>query len=201
MNPMIFKHLQSGIAVEDDDFDNIYTKRIKAVSEFHFTPVEVAKTAAQFLAEKSGAKVLDIGSGAGKFCMIGAVCTKGHFTGVEQRESLYLLSEQLVERFGLSDIDFIHSNITEIDFKAFDSVYFFNAFQENIFRSGSIDDSVLLDKQLYTMYSAYVKNQLDTMPAGTRLATYFSFMDEVPDSYKIQFTHFDDKLKLWQKIV
>jgi tRNA A58 N-methylase Trm61 len=200
-NPVIFQRLKTGLEVSDNEFDVIYTERIKDVSAFHFTPVEVAKIAAQFLAEKPGAKVLDVGSGAGKFCMIGTNCTKGHFTGVEQRESLYLLSEKLSNHYRLPNLTFIHSNITDIGFAAFDAIYFFNAFHENISQSDPIDNSVILDRRLYDVYSLYVKAQLDTMPAGTRLATYFSYLDEVPDSYKILSTHFDDKLKLWKKTV
>lgn len=198
---MILKHLRSGINVTDSDFDTIYTKRIRKASKIHFTSVEVAKIAAQFLAEKPGSRVLDIGSGAGKFCMIGAACTNGHFTGVEQRKSLYHLSKRLSKRFDLSNISFIFSNITEIGFKDFDGIYYFNAFYENIAQSDPIDRSVKLDMPLYDKYILHVKEQLDEMPAGTRLATYFSYFDEVPDSYEIQSTYFDKKLNLWEKTV
>lgn len=197
---MIFKRLRSGLEVADHDFDNIYSARIRAVSEFHFTPVDVAKTAARFLAARPGTKVLDIGSGAGKFCMIGAACTDGHFTGVEQRESLWMLSQELAKHYALPNTNFIRSNITEIAFQAFDAVYCFNPFYENIFQNDPIDDSVSLDKALYTTYSWYVREQLDQMPVGTRLATYFSYAVEVPGSYRIQSTAFDRKLKLWEKV-
>lgn len=198
---MIFKHLRSGIEVSDSDFDAIYTERIRKASEIHFTSVEVAKIAAQFLAEKPGSRVLDIGSGAGKFCMIGAACTNGHFTGIEHRKRLYRLSERLSKRFDLGNVSYIYSNITEIGFKDFDAIYYFNAFYENIAQSDPIDRSVKLDRPLYDKYILHVKEQLEKMPAGTRLATYFSYLDEVPDSYEIQLSVFDGKLKLWEKTV
>ena len=133
--------------------------------------------------------------------MIGATCTNGYFTGVEQRESLYALSKKLSNHYQLSNLTFIHSNIIEIGFKAFDAIYFFNAFHENIVQSDPIDDSIKLDRRLYDKYSRHMKEQLDSMPVGTRLATYFSYLDEVPDSYKIQSTSFDYKLKLCKKTV
>lgn len=197
---MIFKRLRSGLEVADHDFDSIYSDRMRIVSEFHFTPVEVAKTAAQFLAARPGTKVLDVGSGAGKFCMIGAACTEGHFTGVEQRESLWRLSEELTKRYALPNTNFIRSNITEIGFRAFDAVYCFNPFYENIFQADPIDDSVPLDQALYATYSLYVREQLDQMPAGARLATYFSYAVEVPGSYRMQSAAFDRKLKFWEKV-
>ena len=186
---MIFKDLQAGLPVSDSDFDAIYAARMRKMSSIYFTPVEVAQVAARFLVSQPGMKVLDIGSGAGKFCMIGSACTEGHFTGVEFRESLFALSKKLAGQYNLSGLEFIFSNIMEVDFSAFDSVYFFNSFYENIAPSNPID----------IKYSLYVKEQLDAMPVGTRLATYFSYLMEVPSSYETQSTHFDGKLRLWEK--
>jgi SAM-dependent methyltransferase len=197
---MIFKRINAGIKVDDNDFDAMYTSQLKEISKIHFTPVDVAKTAARFLVNKPGAKVLDIGSGAGKFCMIGAACTNGFFTGVEQRQHLYQLSGFLSRCYNLTNVQFMHGNFMEIEFRQFDAVYFFNAFYENIFPTNSMDSTVPLDKALYTLYSEYMREQLQEMPVGTRLATYFSFMDEVPPCYKIQSTEFDRKLKLWEKV-
>ena len=196
---MIFKHLKSGVLVEDEYFDAIYPKVLRMVSEFHFTPVRVAKYAAQSLVQHSGMRVLDIGSGAGKFCMVGAACTNGHFTGVEQREPLHKLSLELAQRYGLPNVSFVHSNITNIKFEDFDAFYFYNSFYENINRDSPIDFTVSLDKQLYINYSLFVREKLDGMPPGTILATYFSENDEVPDSYKICSTYFGGYLKIWKK--
>lgn len=197
---MIFTRLKSGLEVNDEEFDKIYTKRLKKVSEIHFTPVDVAQAAANFLVREPGTRVLDVGSGAGKFSMVGASCTDGLFTGVEQRKFLFQYAEQLVQNHQLTSISFIHSNITEIEFRHYDAVYFFNAFHENLFQSDPIDHSVTLEKTLYNVYSQYMKEQLSQMPAGTRLATYFSFIDEIPPCYQLQSAHFDRKLKFWEKI-
>lgn len=197
---MVFARLKSGLTVNDEEFDRLYKEHLKKVSEIYFTPVEVAQTAAQFLVSEPGIKVLDIGSGAGKFCMVGAACTQGFFTGVEQRKPLFQHAELLAEKHQLTNTKFIHANITDIEFKQFDAFYFFNAFHENLFQSDPIDHSVHLEKSLYRVYSEYVKEQLEHMPAGTRLATYFSFMDEIPSCYSLQSAHYDRKLKFWEKI-
>ncbi|MBX2891677.1 MAG: hypothetical protein KF734_12155 [Saprospiraceae bacterium] len=196
----IFERLKTGAAVLDADFDAIFSKKIRALSEVHFTPIKVALAAAGFLVDEPGTRVLDVGSGVGKFCMIGASCTEGHFTGVEQRERLHQLSVRLSERYHVANTHFILSNMVYVDFNTFDAIYLFNPFYENILQSNPIDNSVKLDKILYAVYSLYVRQQLDTMPVGTRVATYFSYLDEVPDSYEIQATDFDRKLKLWQKV-
>lgn len=197
---MIFERLRLGYSIDDEDFDKIYSRTMRKVSDIHFTPVEVARAAAEFLVRVPGTQVLDVGSGAGKFCMIGASCTNGLFTGIEQRKYLCLYANFLSKYHRLSNTTFIHSNITEIDFKQFNAVYFYNAFYENIFQDSAIDASVPLDKSLYLKYSQYMCEQLDQMPMGTRLATYFSYADEVPASYEIQTAIFDRKLKLWEKI-
>ncbi len=198
---MVFKRLKSGVKVNDEEFNSIYPPPIRVAAEFHFTPVDVAKFAAQVLVDRPGMRVLDIGSGAGKFCMIGAACTNGHFTGVEQREPLYQLSNQLAEEYGLSNVSFVHSNVTEIGFDGFDAFYFFNSFYENINRDNPIDNSVKLDRQHYDEYSLFVRQKLDAMPLGTRLATYFSYMDEVPGSYEVRITYFNGYLKFWEKVI
>jgi len=198
---MVFKYLKSGVNVNDDDFNTIYPPPIRVAAEFHFTPVDVAKFAAQVLVNRPGMRVLDIGSGAGKFCMIGATCTNGHFTGVEQRETLCQLSNQLAEGYMLSNVSFVHSNITDIGFDGFDAFYFFNSFYENINRDNPIDSSVKLDRRRYDEYSLCVRQKLDAMPLGTRLATYFSYLDEVPGSYMVRMTYFNGYLKLWEKTI
>ena len=197
---MIFKNLRSGSTIEDVEFDHIYPEDLRETAEIHFTPVEVSKIAAQYLVEKPGARILDIGSGTGKFCMVGSVCTDGYFTGVEQRGNLCNLADRISSHYQLANVEFIHANITEIRFKDYDAFYLFNPFYENICMSGAIDDTIELDRQLYNDYCLYVRRQLDEMPAGTKLATYFSYLDEVPLSYQVQSTGMDGKLKMWEKM-
>lgn len=196
---MIFKNIRSGSDVDDLDFDCIYPKKVRIAASIHFAPVEVSKMAARYLVEKPGTRVLDVGSGAGKFCMVGAVCTEGRFTGVEQRKSLCTLAKDLTQQYQLNNVAFIHANITEIGFEDFDAFFLFNPFYENVCMSGVLDDDIELARHLYTDYSLYVKVQLEAMPLGTKLVTYFSYLDEIPDSYTLQFALSEGKLKMWEK--
>lgn len=196
---MIFEKIRAGEAVDDREFNAIYPAAIRSLAGIHFTPLAVAKLAARYLAVLPGMKVLDIGSGAGKFCMIGSVWTEGHFTGVEQRVKLHSLARRISKRHGLTRVNFIHANITDIDFAAFDAFYLFNPFYENIDRTGPIDDSVELKRHLYFQYSSYVKRGLEKMPAGTRLVTYFSYKEEIPPAFELQLEGLEGKLKMWKK--
>jgi Methyltransferase domain len=197
---MLFKYIKSNVEIIDSEFDLIFSKKIKEASEIHFTPIKIAKIAARYLADSKDTKILDVGSGAGKFCMIGSVCTEGHFVGVEQRKSLCTTAKRISKHYNLENVEFINSNITNIEFSEYDAFYFYNSFFENVNPSGRIDDKIDLRRELYEEYSLYVKEQLDKMCIGTKLVTYFSFLTEVPASFKVQVSIFDDKLKLWKKI-
>lgn len=196
---MLFKQLKAGANITDEVFDAIYPADIRHLADLHFTPAAAAIPAARYLAGKPAARVLDIGSGAGKFCLIGAACTNGHFTGVEQRENLVLASNRILTRYAFSNIRFIHANITEIAFSEFNAFYFFNPFYENVDQTGRMDNDTLLDKKLYVLYNNYVKTQLETQPAGARLVTYFSYSDEIPANYIFQYSLLEGKLKFWEK--
>ncbi len=197
---MLFKNINSNINIEDSEFDSIFTEEVLVESELNYTPFMVSKIAATYLADKIGVKILDVGSGAGKFCMIGSSCTNASYTGVEQRESLYNEANRIALLYHLPNIEFIHSNITNIDFKEYDAFYFYNSFFENICMIDNIDYEVHLSHELYDKYSFYVKAQLDGMPIGTKLVTYFSYLREVPDSYQLKYSDFEGKLKMWEKL-
>lgn len=197
---MLFKHIKSNVEIDDSEFDSIYPKDILEASEMHFTPIIIAKIAARYLVDGKESKILDVGSGAGKFCMIGSACTDGYFVGVELRENLCSAATLIAEYYNLSNVEFIHSNITAIKFRDYNGFYFYNPFYENVCLSGRIDEAVELRRDLFDEYSLYVKQQLSEMPIGTKLVTYFSYLKEIPDSYKVHFSSFDNKLKMWEKV-
>ena len=125
---MVFEQLRKTQTISDEKFDTIYPKSIQKLASDHFTPVEVAQTAAQFLVENAQTKVLDIGSGAGKFCFVGAACTTGQFIGVELRAHLHLVANQIAENRQLANVAFIHANITQVDFNEYQPFSFYNSF-------------------------------------------------------------------------
>jgi SAM-dependent methyltransferase len=196
---MPFQQLKTGQFVTDEIFNRIYPEQMQETAEFHFTPVEVALEAARFLVDKPGTRVLDIGSGAGKFCMIGAASTQGYFVGVEQRLHLHEMALVLSEKYHLDRLEFRHANILDIQLQDFDAVYIFNPFYEHISSDYPIDQSIPLDRAFYAKYCAYTRTQLNLMPTGTRLVSYFSYLDEIPANYSIQTQAFDSKLKMWVK--
>src|SRR4051812_11246359 len=82
------EHSNPSSTLTEDDFDVVFPERVRRHSPHFWTPIEVAEAAASFLAPSPLVRVLDIGSGAGKFCIVGAARTGAHFSGIEQRPHL-----------------------------------------------------------------------------------------------------------------
>jgi len=169
---MLTKKLQLSIDVNDEEFNLIYPESIRKMAQTQWTPVDVAKMAAMYLVEKPGTKALDIGSGIGKFCMIGASCTDGQCTGAEQRENLVAMANEYAAKYEIENARFIHSNIIDVPFTEFEAFYFFNAFYENIDRHAVIDNTIERGIHYYNMYTSYVSEQLTKMPVGTKVGGY-----------------------------
>lgn len=195
----IFNGTETPSFLRDDEFDLVYPDCVRELSDCHWTPVGVARKAAQLLVARCGTRVLDIGCGPGKFCAIGAWVTDGHFTGVEQRARLAGIAKQLAQRCAPTRIRIINANITEIDFRDYDAFYLYNPFEENVMPSRMIDCEVELAPRLYTKYSRYVQGQLALAPLGTRVVTYHGEFGEIPAGYDCEQTAFAGALKLWIK--
>lgn len=184
-------------SIEDDSFDSLYPKEVREISPWHWTPAEVARKAASLLVTKAGTRVLDVGCGPGKFCVIGAATTKGVFTGIEQRGELVGIARDLIDRSGIPRVQIVHGNITAVDFADYDAFYIFNPFEENVRQAYQIDATVELKVQLYDIYTRYVSAQLSELPVGARVVTYAGQCDEIPQGYECHRTAFGGQLKLW----
>lgn len=183
----------------DIAFDWLYPEHIEAKSQKHWSPLAVAQKAAQFLAEP-GARILDIGSGVGKFCLAAAhYYPDTFFFGVEQRHELVLCAEAAKNYLQLSNVHFVFANMTQVNFDEFDHFYFYNAFYENIDVEDPIDDAIETSYSLYRYYTSYLYTVLEQRPAGTRLATYHGMEEEIPASYTLADVSCDTLLKMWIK--
>jgi hypothetical protein len=146
-----------------------------------------------------GSRVLDIGSGVGKFCMVGACCTDGYFVGVEKRDYFVEISKKIAKSYNIKNVNFINSNITEINYSSYDGFYFFNSFYENIALSGHIDQEGVGDLHLYKRYSAYTYNQFYSLLNGARLVAYCTDSEIVPTSFQLVYCLQGGLIKFWQK--
>ena len=73
----------------DNRFNRLFPEPVRLLAARHWTPLAVARKAASFLAADKGKRILDIGSGAGKFCLAAAYFTPdADFFGIEHRNDL-----------------------------------------------------------------------------------------------------------------
>ncbi|HCN83307.1 MAG TPA: hypothetical protein DIT07_06740, partial [Sphingobacteriaceae bacterium] len=142
-------NINASLFRNDEEFDWLYPEHFQLMSVKQWTPLPVARKAAKFLA-RPGAKILDIGSGIGKFCLAaGYHFPETFFYGVEQRHELICLAEEAKRYTRLSNVNFVYANITQVNFKEFDHFYFYNSFYENIDPVNQIDDTIELSASLY----------------------------------------------------
>jgi len=182
----------------DARFHKLYPDSLQCLSRNHWTALSVASKAANFLAAENGARILDIGSGIGKFCLAAAYYKpRALYFGVEQRKDLVEYGETARLRLGLNNVSFIHGNFTRVDFENYDHFYFYNAFYENVASAEKIDDNISCSIELYNYYNYYLYKQLEKMPSGTRVATFYGAEDIMPPAYHVGGSDLDDLLKYW----
>jgi SAM-dependent methyltransferase len=188
--------------LHDRDFDQLLPDDLRAHAPCHFTPVAVARRAAELLVDRPGARILDVGSGVGKFCIVGAAFTAGVFVGVEQRPRLVGIATALARVFGLARVEFAHENVVDVDWSSFDGFYLFNPFAEHLEEPPSpLDDTLELDPAHYLRYVRFVTQRLAEAKPGTRVVTYNGFGGTPLDGYALTADEEwgMDFLKLWIK--
>lgn len=185
----------------DEAFNSLYPAHIAQLASRHWTPLSVAKEAARFLAVGDSPHILDIGSGAGKFCLIGAhFYPNAFFEGVEHRVALNGIATKLAGELGLSNAAFLDGDFSKIDFSAYQHFYFYNSFYEHLELSDLIDESVPISNELFHTYNRNLYKALKKMPSGTRIATFHSTENEMPTSYEVVGIGTNEDLKFWIKL-
>lgn len=183
----------------DADFNELYPLNVQRLAKRHWTPLHITNLAVSFLARKN-VKILDIGSGAGKFCLAGACyAPEARFYGIEQREYLIEHARHAQKKLHTSNVTFLHGNFTSLNFKEFDHFYFFNSFYENINSEGRIDDDIEYSESLYEYYMRYLYSELRQMRKGTKIVTYHHFLGEIPIEYDLVDSYQDGDLNFWMK--
>ena len=191
--------LRESLSDDDRAIDGLYDEQVAGLSRAHWTPVAVARRAAALLAPTPEHRVLDLGAGPGKFCIVGARSTGASFTGIEQRRHLVDAANRAAERLALSNVRFIHANILDVSWRPYGSYYLFNPFAEQML--GGIDDSMPVAPALYGFYVTEVRKRLRAARSGTRVATYHGFGGAMPETYRLAYSEpaGSDELELWIK--
>lgn len=185
----------------DQRFLQLYPDTCKVLAKRHWTPLNIAKSAAAFLAAEKNTRILDIGSGIGSFCLTAAFHNPdARFFGIEQRLDLVEHAENANNTLQLENVEFMQGNFVELDLKQYNHFYFFNSFYENLSGTPKIDENLTFSQDLFHYYNRNLYKQLGQMPSGTRLATYHSVEDEIPGGYHVVGSDTENLLKFWVKI-
>jgi hypothetical protein len=195
--------MRNGSCPTDKSFDRFLPDTLRLVSADYWTPLAVVKRAAEWLDELGIRTVVDIGSGAGKFCVAGALFGKSRFAGLEQNASLVASAAALADLFDVRErVSFVTGALGAVTVPGADAYYFFNPFVQYwlgadhpVEAGADAIDSRLADDV------AAAEDLLRTVPVGTWILTYNGFGGRMPASY--QLVRADEELRgalrLWQK--
>jgi predicted RNA methylase len=199
----VARALRTGRCPADGAFDRFLPERLRVISGQYWTPLVVAKRAARWFDHLNVRTVVDIGSGAGKFCVAAALAGGCRFTGLEQRPRLVASARALARLFDVDDrVDFVEGALGQIATPVADAYYLYNPFGEYLFHSNEhLDKDAERSDERYARDVAAVQQLLQRARFGTCVLTYNGFGGQVPPSYRqIRFDNtLPNALRLWRK--
>ena len=195
--------IRYGHEPSDAIFDRFLSPHVRFASYQFWTSAAVAMRVSEWLAREKVERVLDVGSGPGKFCVIGALATQCSFVGIEQRSNLVLYARQLAKCFEVeSRAQFIHGVFGETPLEDFDAYYFYNPFGENTFGPNDwLDQTVELSEARYLRDVLFTEDTMRRAPVGTFFIFYNGFGGVIPSTYDELYSDADapNPLQMWRK--
>ena len=182
-------------------FDSLLPKRFQEISKVHWTPKKIIEVAVKWFEDCKSAHVLDIGSGVGKFCVIGAQKSGIKFTGIELRKTLFKQAVKIKQELSLTNVEFINENILNVDFNNYDGFYYFNPFLEQIEEMDRIDHKTSYSTSNFSAYENHVLEQLNKAKKRTAVITYCSPNLKLSNDFTMKEMMFEGMLELWVKEV
>lgn len=175
--------------LSDAGFDSLLPTLTRARSSYTWTPVDVARRAAQHFAERGATRVLDVGCGPGKFCIVAGLAHPNlSFCGVDHSAGLTRTARELGKGLRVSNVEIKTGNALDLPWPAFDGFYFFNPFSE---------DSKVGGNELLR-----VAELLRSAPRKSVVVTYHGLGGPIPSSYELASEERigTGPLRVWQKV-
>jgi SAM-dependent methyltransferase len=187
------------VPVEDVAFDRLYPDHVRRLSSLHWTPVSVALRAAALLAPEAGMRILDVGAGPGKLCCVGALAYGGTWHGIELNPALVAVATTAARWLEVEHCtSFDAGDGTALDWDRFDSLYFYNPFESQLFGYGPADRA---GWAVFADQVAHAEDRLAQLSPGSRVVTFHGFGGEMPSCFALASTETigDGELALWVK--
>jgi hypothetical protein len=165
----------------DQAFDRLLPDHLRVLSHKYWTPVDVAIRATSLLCPASRTRILDVGSGVGKLCVVGAMSASGMWCGVEQHEPLVHAARMLASTLGVAErTTFLHGDALAVDWNEFDAIYLYNPFETP---PSDVDPRrQMID---FRALVACVERRLATLRDQVRVVTLNGFGGAMPASYEL----------------
>lgn len=179
-------HLPLGDIV-DAAFDELLSPLARAKSRRYWSPVCAARIAALRLAERGVRRVLDVGSGPGKFCIVAACAhPELRFHGIEHRAGLAEAAADLGRRLHLRNLEFNRGDVLATSWLDYDGFYFFNPFAENSYPAEDVfDSSVELSQVRLATELRRSAELLSSVRIGAVVVTYHGLSGPIPSSFDL----------------
>jgi predicted RNA methylase len=189
--------LQRRSAVSDSEFDQVFPDELRDRSHQHWTPVDIAMRAAELLAPGPDARVLDVGGGVGKVCLVGALVTGATWWGVEQDATLVAAANHAAWQLDVGgQTRFVHGDGSRMPWDDFDAFYFFNPFGTLLLAPHA---SPFVRYATIQNTLRRIHQRLIATPVGTRVVTYHGYGGPMPAGYTrvTREPAGNDALELW----
>jgi predicted RNA methylase len=184
-------------AVPDAAFDQVFPEELRERSHLHWTPVATAIRAAELLAPAPDARVLDVGAGVGKMCLIGALVTGAMWWGIEQDAVQVAAAHHAAWALDVTRrTRFVQGDGSRLAWDEFDAFYFYNPFSTLMLAPHA---SPFVRYATVQSTLRRIEQRLAGTPRGTRVVTFHGFGGRWPAG----FTRIsrepagDDALELW----
>ena len=187
----------------DARFDSFYDEKVRELSAWHWTPVRIAARAARLLTETGARRILDVGSGVGKFCIVGALSTSADFVGVERRKRLVEIARSAASHYGADRATFVQADIDAFSFEGFSGIYLYHPVYEqisNVVRQ--IDGTTERSWAAYRHFVDTTTAKLAALSPPVVVVTFDGFGGAMPAAYALKEVEsaWYDRLELWIKV-
>jgi SAM-dependent methyltransferase len=192
--------LACGDPVADAELDLVFPDELRERSAQHWTPVAIARRAAALLAPSPGARVLDVGAGAGKLCLVGASLVDATWWGVEHDPALVAAANHAAWSLDVERrVRFVRGDGSRLDWTEFDAFYFYNPFASLLL---SPHASPFVRYAVLQATHRRIEHLLTTIRRGARIVTYYGLAgpgSRLPDGFTLAAREpaGGDALELW----
>lgn len=204
MTDELIQKLRSGEYLDESEFDRLFPPFYHIQSTIHWSPIEVARQIASWLASMGTLKFIDIGCGVGKLCILLQILTRCEISGIEQRTKLVAIADEIIRANSLRNIKIHKLNMLDLCWNDYDVYYLFNPFEEhkNLGESCVLDRDIELNQKYFTLYTGEVLKQLNAAKIGKILITFHGYGGKVPAGWTLLESRRIDNgtLAMWMKV-